>query len=140
MEIQRLGNIAPLGAAHAVSEDAHLLGYFIPKGTMILANLYSALIDPAYWNEPSRFNPERCLDSEGNLVENLAQIPFGTGPSTCLGEPFARIELFLVFVNLIQKYKFEREDGKLRHSMVARDNQVTNAPVPYKLKITRRFD
>ena len=140
LEIQRLGDIVPLATAHAASEDTSLLGYYIPKGTLLFPNIYSALMDPTYWNEPKSFKPERFLDSKGELVENHAQIPFGTGPRTCLGEPLARMELFLVFANLIQEYKFARENAKLRHSMAVKDNQITNAPVSYKLKITRRFD
>ena len=140
LEIQRLGNIVPLATVHATSEDTNLLGYFIPKGTLVFPNLYSALMDPKHWDEPESFKPERFLDPDGNVEESLAHIPFGTGPRSCLGEPLARMELFLVFANLIQKYKFARENEKLIHSMAVRDNQITNAPVSYKLKVTKRFN
>lgn len=140
LEIQRLGNIVPLATAHAANEDTMLQGYFIPKGTLLFPNLYSALMDPKHWSEPKRFKPERFLDSKGELVDNTAQIPFGTGPRTCLGEPLARMELFLVFANLLKIYKFARENEMFRHSMAIKDNQITNAPVSYKLKITRRFN
>ena len=102
LEIQRLGNIVPLATANAASEDTSLLGFYIPKGTLLFPNLYSALMDPTYWNEPKSFKPVRFLDSKGELVENHAQITFGMGPRICLGEPLARMELFLVIANLIQ--------------------------------------
>ena len=137
-ELQRLGNIVT-GSPHAASEDMTLLGFFIPKGTMVQPNSYSALMDPKYWNEPNKFKPDRFLDEEGKPIDYEALIPFGIGPRICLGEPLARMELFLVFANLIQKYKFEREDDMVRHMMAIKHNQITNAPVSYKLRITRRL-
>ena len=89
-EIQRLGNVVT-GSPHAANEDTTLLGFFIPKGTMVQPNLYSALMDPKYWNEPNKFRPERFLDEEGKPIDYKALIPFGIGPRTCLGEPLARI-------------------------------------------------
>ena len=105
-------HVASLATAHATGDDTNLLGYFIPKGTLVFPNLYSALMDPQYWNESEKFNPERFLDSDGDFVENPAKIPFSTGPRYCVGEPFAKMELFFVFTTLIQKYRFAREiDG-----------------------------
>ena len=46
-EIQRLDNVAPLGIFHSTSSDTRLMGYHIPKNTMVLPNLYSANFDPA---------------------------------------------------------------------------------------------
>ena len=65
-------------------------------------------------------------------------IPFSVGPRTCLGEPLARIELFLVFANLLQKFRFERENFNVRHPMDLKPNQITSAPSTYKLVAKRR--
>ena len=60
------------------------------------------------------------------------------GPRTCLGEPLARMELFLVFANLLQRFSFEREDPNVKHSLQPRLNQITNSPLPYKIRVKQR--
>lgn len=39
--------------------DCVLGGYKIPKGTAILPMMVNAHIDPAHWERPSEFIPER---------------------------------------------------------------------------------
>ena len=78
-EIQRMGDIAPLGVAHANTEDVWLRGYRIPKGTHIFPVLYAAHRDPNIWQEPYRFNPERFLDTDGKFTKNEHLIPFSMG-------------------------------------------------------------
>lgn len=56
-------------------------GYTIPKGTVILPNLWSVHRDPALWDDPDRFNPERFLDDNGKLLKKECFIPFGIGTS-----------------------------------------------------------
>ena len=65
-----------------------LRGYDIPKDAIIIANLYSAHIDPHYWPEPELFRPERFLDNNGVLIRKDGLVPFGDGnlyiTQTCL--------------------------------------------------------
>ncbi|KAK2152707.1 hypothetical protein LSH36_321g07104 [Paralvinella palmiformis] len=76
LEIQRLGDIVPLGVPHAVTDDVHFRGYFIPKGTMILANMYGLHADPDLWSEPETFNPDRFLSDDGKIVNKEQLMPF----------------------------------------------------------------
>ncbi len=41
LEVQRLGEIVPLGVPHSTMEDVEFRGYTIPKGTMVMPNLYA---------------------------------------------------------------------------------------------------
>lgn len=138
MEIQRLANIVPLSVTHATLVDTKLMGYNIPGKSFVIPNLYSVSLDPNHWEEPTKFNPDRFIDSAGKIIKKDAFMPFSIGPRTCLGEPLARMELFLVFVNLLQRFRFEREDPSVKHSMQPKLNQITNSPLPYKLRVTRR--
>ena len=139
-EVQRHANVAPLAVQHCASEDTTLMGYHIPKRTIIMPSLYSANMDPNYWKDPYQFRPERLIDSKGKLIKNEALIPFSTGPRVCLGEPLARMELFLVFANMLQRFEFERENANVKHSMDLKPNQVTSAPYPYKLRANKRSE
>ncbi|KAL4225197.1 hypothetical protein ACF0H5_015888 [Mactra antiquata] len=137
LEIQRLANIAPMSVPHTTEVDITLGGYTIPRRTLIVANLYSANMDTRYWDQPELFNPDRFLEN-GKLKKTPAFIPFSTGPRMCLGETLARMEMFLVFTNLLQRFTFKREDDNTKHSMESIFVQVTSSPVPYKTRAVKR--
>ena len=137
-EIQRLANVVTVALHHNAMADTTLMGYTIPKNTIVLPILIAANMDPDYWNNPEKFDPDRFLDKGGNIIKNEAMIPFSVGPRTCLGEPLARMELFLVFANLLQKFRFERANLNVRHPMDLKPNQITSAPSSYKLVAKKR--
>lgn len=78
-EVLRFCNIVPLGIFRATSQDAVVRGYTIPRGTMVISNLYSVHFDEKYWSEPAVFCPERFLDSSGNFARRDAFVPFSVG-------------------------------------------------------------
>ena len=79
MEIQRISAIVPFSVPRATSVDTKLQGYDIPKGTMIMPNLWAILHDENIWTEPHKFNPDRFLDSNGKVVHREELTPFGAG-------------------------------------------------------------
>ena len=54
-------------------------GHCIPKDTIVISNLWYMMHDPAVWDDPYEFKPERFLDTEGHLNKNTALVPFGIG-------------------------------------------------------------
>ncbi len=89
LEIQRIATIAPLGLPHKCAEDSTLGRYTIPKGAIIIANLWAIHHDPDSWPNPDEFKPERFLDSGGNVKDKEEIIPFGTGNYLLLSQTFA---------------------------------------------------
>ncbi|XP_029939437.1 cytochrome P450 2J2-like [Salarias fasciatus] len=112
-EVQRHGNIVPLGFPRMANKDTTLGGYFIPKGTVVATSLGSVLSDKNEWETPEKFNPEHFLDSEGKFLKRDAFLPFSAGKRVCLGEHLAKLELFLFFSSLLQRFTFSAVDGKL---------------------------
>ncbi|XP_035664823.1 cytochrome P450 2D6-like [Branchiostoma floridae] len=107
----RIRTLVPI-AAHATAEDVKVQGYDIPKGTQVLVNLHSLHMDPVYWPDPDRFDPERFLDAEGNVVNKPQSfMPFAGGRRVCPGEQLARMELFLFFSTLLQSFTFITPEG-----------------------------
>lgn len=56
-----------------------LQGYTIPKGSVIVPNLWSVHRDPNIWEKPDEFQPSRFLDENGHLIKKESFIPFGMG-------------------------------------------------------------
>nr|XP_004557314.1 cytochrome P450 2J2 [Maylandia zebra] len=112
-EVQRFGNIAPLGFPRRATKDTTLGGYFIPKGTATTMILASVLFDKNEWETPDVFNPEHFLDSQGQFRKRDAFLPFAAGKRMCLGEPLAKMELFLFFASLLQRFTFTPIPGEM---------------------------
>uniref|UniRef100_A0A3P9BI51 Cytochrome P450 2J6 n=1 Tax=Maylandia zebra TaxID=106582 RepID=A0A3P9BI51_9CICH len=78
-EIQRIGNIAPLGVPHVTNRDVELGGYTVPKGVIVIPNLTSVLFDKKEWETPHTFNPNHFLNEECKFVKRAAFLPFSLG-------------------------------------------------------------
>ncbi|XP_039880858.1 cytochrome P450 2D3-like isoform X4 [Simochromis diagramma] len=137
-EVQRVANTVPLSVFHRTTTDTELMGYSIPKGTMIIENLTSVLSEEGQWKFPHEFNPENFLDDKGEFVKPEAFMPFSAGPRMCLGEGLARMELFLIMVTLLHKFKFiwPEDAGEPDFTPVY---GITMTPKPYDMKVQLRM-
>ncbi|XP_037369342.1 cytochrome P450 2D14 [Talpa occidentalis] len=131
-EVQRFGDIIPLGVPHMTSRDIEVQGFLIPKGTTLFPNLSSVLKDETIWKRPHRFHPEHFLDAQGRFVRQEAFMPFSAGRRSCLGEPLARMELFLFFTCLLQRFSFSVPAGQPPPSDYG-VYSVLVTPSPYQL-------
>ncbi|XP_072406275.1 cytochrome P450 2K1-like [Chiloscyllium punctatum] len=131
-EIQRFANIVPINLPHSTTEDTHVKGHFIPKGTYVITVLTSVLRDKTQWKTPKEFNPAHFLDADGNFVKRDAFMPFSAGRRVCAGEALAKVELFLFFTTLLQKFHFQAPPGVTDLDTSPRIGFVTN-PKPHRV-------
>ncbi|XP_067850005.1 vitamin D 25-hydroxylase isoform X2 [Heptranchias perlo] len=135
-EVLRFCNIAPLGIFHATAKNTIVRGYSIPKGTTVITNLYSVHFDEKYWSTPDIFCPERFLDNNGRFVKKEAFVPFSLGRRHCLGEQLARMELFLFFTMLLQRFHLHFPPGTIPN--LKPKLGMTLQPHPYLISVERR--
>jgi len=137
LELTRLKSVIPLSLAHLTSDDAYVGGYFIPKGTTIIPNLYGANKDPDEWPEPDTYRPERFLDESGKICGKSRIINFSLGKRSCLGEFLARQELFLFFTSLVQKFNILPPEGESK--IDCNEYYLVNLfPTPFKVRLIAR--
>ncbi|NXT07886.1 CP2K1 protein, partial [Prunella fulvescens] len=133
-EIQRFANILPLNLPHETVTDVTLQGYFIPKGTYIIPLLSSVLKDQSQWEKPDTFYPEHFLDANGKFVKKDAFMPFSAGRRICAGETLAKMELFLFFTSLLQRFNFHPPPGVSNSDLdLSPAISFTVIPKPYKM-------
>lgn len=77
-----------------------------------MPNLWAVHNDPKLWENPDIFKPERFLDQKGSFVKSNYVIPFSVGPRFCLGEQLAKMEVFVLFASMVQKFEFLPDPNK----------------------------
>lgn len=137
-ETQRLGNIVPISLPHETCRDTEVMGYTIPKGTMIFPNITSVLYDEDIWLTPHQFNPGHFLNSDRMFMKPEAFIPFSAGHRVCLGEQLAKTELFIFFTSLLQHFTFSLPENKPRPNYREARYQITLCPPCYQLCVKTR--
>nr|XP_020634493.1 cytochrome P450 2K1-like [Pogona vitticeps] len=133
-EVQRFADIVPTNLPHATTTDVTLKGYFIPKGTHVIPLLTSVLHDESQWEKPHEFYPEHFLNSAGKFVKRDAFMPFSAGRRICAGETLAKMEFFLFFTSLLQRFTFQPPPGTSREDLdLTRAIGLTTPPLPFHI-------
>ncbi|KAF8014902.1 hypothetical protein BT93_H0640 [Corymbia citriodora subsp. variegata] len=106
---------------HAVTEDAELGGYAIPKGGTINFMLAEMGLDPEVWGDPMTFKPERFLNSGGGRGSSgfditgsreIKMMPFGVGRRICPGLGLAMLHLEYFVANLVWLFQWRTVAGE----------------------------
>lgn len=84
-----------LGFFRATDCDSHVDDYFLPKGTTIVYNSFQINRDPAGYDQPDKFIPERWMNghqgrTDTKVIDEKIGVPHlghGAGRRYCLGVP-----------------------------------------------------
>jgi cytochrome P450 len=85
--------------------DGVLAGYHIPANTSILLTPYASHHNPAYWDDPEAFDPDRFLPERSAGRPRYAYLPFGGGRRQCIGYYLALLELRLIVAMVVQRFR-----------------------------------
>ncbi|GAU42157.1 hypothetical protein TSUD_89560 [Trifolium subterraneum] len=108
METLRLYPVVPLLIPQESSNDCNVCGFNIPRGTMLLVNLWTLHRDPNLWINPTWFVPERFEEGELGNDEIYNMLPFGIGRRSCPGSGLAKRFMGHAIGSLIQSFEWER--------------------------------
>jgi cytochrome P450 len=112
-EISRRATIVQTAFPHSTTEAIDFCGFHLPEDTVIMPNLWGVHHDEKLFPDPFSFRPERFINERGQFVKHEAVIPFSLGKRFCLGEPLARMELFLYFTSMLQKFTFVNPEDQV---------------------------
>ncbi|EEF38402.1 cytochrome P450, putative [Ricinus communis] len=101
---------------HAVTQDAVLHKYLIPKNGIVSFLIADIGLDPKVWEDPMAFKPERFLNDEGKAFDitgsrEIKMMPFGAGRRICPGYGLAMLLLEYFVANLIWNFEWRAVDG-----------------------------
>ncbi|KAJ7618383.1 cytochrome P450 [Roridomyces roridus] len=98
-ETMRWHPALPLGIARSTSKDTTYRGFLIPKGTVVLPNVWAIAFDPAQSNA-DEFVPERFL-AEDTAPVDPGLWAFGFGRRICPGKHLAENSVFIIISSLL---------------------------------------
>lgn len=111
-ETMRYHCAGPILVPKSTTCDVTFKGYQIPENTFIMCNMWSCMRDPIYWTNPDKFEPKRFVKDGKFYCKNPAMLPFSIGKRACTGESIARLQMFLIFTSLLQKFSFSFTNSK----------------------------
>ncbi|KAF7374580.1 hypothetical protein MSAN_00342600 [Mycena sanguinolenta] len=106
-ELMRWKPVSPLGLFHASTADDVYDGYFIPKGTTVISNIW-AMTRESIYPEPERFNPDRFLTADGKLNDDETVLTFGFGRRICVGRHIADATLWITLVSVLATFNIAK--------------------------------
>jgi len=87
-------------------------GTEVPKGAIVLACQWALHRSDKYFSNPIQFDPDRWMSDDQRALPKYAFFPFGGGPRSCIGEGFAWMELRIVLVEILRRWRFEIVPGQ----------------------------
>ncbi|KAG9092234.1 hypothetical protein FS749_015902 [Ceratobasidium sp. UAMH 11750] len=122
-EVLRWRPAVPAGVPHACSEDDVYQGYRIPKGAIVIGNIWAINHNPDVYKDPDSFNPDRYLDP------NVPPPPtFGFGRRICPGLHYAQAALFITIASILATFNItlaKDADGNDMVPVAESENSVT---------------
>ncbi|XP_032682976.1 cytochrome P450 9e2-like [Odontomachus brunneus] len=99
----------------------------VEPDNMIWAPVYALHLDPKYFPNPDKFDPERFSDENKDNIVPYTYMPFGHGPRKCIGNRFALMETKLLIAHLLHKFVFKATE-KTIYPVVFDKNQINLQP------------
>lgn len=141
-EILRWNVVLPC-ADHSVTEDDIHDGYNIPKGSLVIPNIWSMLNDPQTYANPSEFNPERFLAKDGKEPETDPHtVCFGFGRRHCPGLHLADASIWISTAMSLAVFDISKvvENGVEITPEVDFTSGMISHPKPFKCSIKARSE
>lgn len=100
---------------HSVTEDTVLGGYKVPKRGTVNFMVAEIGRDPAVWDEPMAFKPERFMGEEEPVditgSRGIKMMPFGAGRRICPGIGLAMLHLEYYVANMVKEFEWKEVKG-----------------------------
>lgn len=112
-ETLRLYPAGPMTLPRESVEAVSIAGYYIPKKTLLMVNLWAIGRDPNLWGadasefKPERFMADEYIDLTGQSDFNM--LPFGAGRRGCPGYPMAVPIVELTLAQLLHVFDWRVE-------------------------------
>ncbi|KAG6370802.1 cytochrome P450 [Boletus reticuloceps] len=133
-----------VGLPHATTDDDNYEGFFIPKGSTLVANIWAIYHNGYAYPEPDVFKPERFFVG-GKLRgdKSTESLAFGFGRRACPGHYNADNSVWIAIVLILCALKIAKARGEQGEELDFEPTfsyGVTTSPDPFPCSITLRLN
>jgi cytochrome P450 len=94
----------PVWAFERQAREADVVaGFDVPPKAIMAVCPYALHRNPAYWEDPERFDPSRFTPERVEARPRYAYLPFGGGPRQCIGNGFAMMEAQIILAMVVRQ-------------------------------------
>jgi len=143
VEAMRWHVVIPTGVPHKLAEDDVHNGYFIPKDTVIIPNVWGMTRSVEVYKNPEIFDPTRYIKTEHHEPElDPRNLIFGFGRRICPGRILADVSVFAQCAMVLAAFNIKphMENGKPVMPDVVQEPGIISHPSHFKANIVPRSD
>jgi cytochrome P450 len=125
--------LCPPGAAtfRTAMKDFDVDGYRVEAGSWVMVGIYAMHRDPALWDNPLVFDPDRFSPERSKGRDRWQYLPFGGGPRSCIGDHFATLEATLGLASIVRLAQIRSLDDDFPVALPL--TMVAGAPIPARV-------
>ncbi|KAG2362573.1 cytochrome P450 [Suillus spraguei] len=127
-EASRWRPMVPDGVPHRTTEDVIWDNYCIPAGTTVIGNHWAISRDPDVYPEPDAFKPQRWIDDQGRLRDDLTLFAYGFGRRVCPGQHVANRSVFINSLLILWAFELSLDHTKPQDDTAFMSAMVPNVP------------
>jgi len=88
-------------------KNVAVAGYRVTAGTTLAIGRRSVQRDPALWESPNTFDPDRFSPQQSAARDRWSYLPFGAGPRSCIGQHFAMQQATLALADITRRFEID---------------------------------
>ncbi|EGN97518.1 hypothetical protein SERLA73DRAFT_169832 [Serpula lacrymans var. lacrymans S7.3] len=138
LECLRWRPVTTLGFAHRALKDIVYKGQVIPAGAVVFGNHWAISRDPSVYPDPDKFNPQRWLNSKGQVKDDLKFPSFGFGRRICPGQHIANRSIFINAALLLWSFHISEDPSSPIDDKGFVDGVIAH-PKPFDVVFTPRL-
>ncbi|KAL0868658.1 hypothetical protein ABMA27_008111 [Loxostege sticticalis] len=104
------------------------IGLTIDPGVRVMVPVKALHMDPAYWEQPWEFRPERFLPDNFTAKQKAAFFPFGEGQRNCIGGRMGLMQSLAGVAAILAKFTVEPAPNSIRFPTVDPVSDVVQSP------------
>ncbi|KAG9110051.1 hypothetical protein FRC07_008236 [Ceratobasidium sp. 392] len=123
-EVMRWQPVTPLAVPHTSTQEDVYREYRIPKGAIVIGNVWAMSRNEDVYPNPETFNPDRFSDT------SVPSVPaFGFGRRLCPGMHYAEASIFIAVVSLLAAYNIMPAKDESGHDIIPSTEGVADSVV-----------
>jgi cytochrome P450 len=123
------------GVGRLALGDIEVDGYRVEAGSIVAVAIVALHRDPALWERPLVFDPDRFSPENSANRDRWQFIPFAAGPRSCIGEHFAMLVTTLALATIVRSVRIHSTNQNF--PLESPCTTVAKGPIPARVDARR---